>query len=110
MKTHYLEVEKPKRGRKPKKPKLDQRTIAKIGNLLYHIEDVKAVNFGEGEFRPDFQIGEDIFIEHWCYNEKTPQIPQIDKKTYLKHRNWKEAQKEVKALADGLEELEKLVN
>jgi hypothetical protein len=44
MKTIRLETVEPPSGRKPKKLKLDQRMIAKIGNVLYHIDDVKAIS------------------------------------------------------------------
>lgn len=39
----YLEVEKPVPGRKSKKPKLDQKLMAKIGNAIYHIDGVKSL-------------------------------------------------------------------
>lgn len=52
----------------------------------------KPVNFGEGEFRPDFVIEDSIYLEHWCYDKKTPEFNGIDKKKYLKHRKWKEEQ------------------
>ncbi|HVY01558.1 MAG TPA: UvrD-helicase domain-containing protein [Candidatus Nanoarchaeia archaeon] len=67
-----------------------------IANFLFALgikfEYEPLIDFGNGEFHPDFKLREDIFIEHWCYNEKTPSIPQIDKNTYLQHRKWKEDQ------------------
>ena len=44
---------------------------------------------------PDFYLPEfDIYIEYWCYNDKTPSFPQIDKKRYLENREWKVQQYE----------------
>lgn len=43
MKTLNIEMEKPALGRKPKKPRLDQRIMAKVGNALYHIDGVKSL-------------------------------------------------------------------
>ena len=44
MKTMRLEPEEIHLGRKPKKPKLDQRAIAKLGNALYHLDEIKAIS------------------------------------------------------------------
>jgi hypothetical protein len=44
MKTAYIEVEKPVLGRKPKKARLDQKLMAKIGNALYHIDGVRSLS------------------------------------------------------------------
>lgn len=52
-------------------------------------------NWSDGEFRPDFTIHTpqgDIFIEHWAYNDATPEISQINKTSYLEKRRWKEEQ------------------
>ena len=52
----------------------------------------KPVDFGEGTFYPDFFIEDSIYLEHWCYDEKTPEFSKIDKEKYLKNRSWKEKQ------------------
>jgi hypothetical protein len=44
MKITRLEPEQSHMGRKPKKPRLDQKTIAKIGNTLYHVDDVRSIS------------------------------------------------------------------
>jgi hypothetical protein len=43
MKTINLETEKPALGRKPKKPKLDQKLISNIGNVIYSHNKTKDV-------------------------------------------------------------------
>ena len=52
----------------------------------------KPVDFGKGVFYPDFFIEDSIYLEHWCYNEKTPEFKEINKEKYLKARKWKENQ------------------
>jgi len=70
-----------------------ERDIANfLSSMGLKFEYEKPVNLGEGEFRPDFTINNEIYLEHWCYTEKSPPIPQIDRKTYLQHRKWKEQQ------------------
>ena len=44
MKTLKLEMEQPRLGRKPKKMRVDQRIIAKLGNAIYHVDDVQGVS------------------------------------------------------------------
>ncbi len=67
-----------------------------IANLLYSLginfEYEKTVNWADASFKPDFTLNDDVFLEHWCYNDKTPEIYGIDKKKYLEHRTWKEEQ------------------
>jgi len=49
-------------------------------------------DFGEGKFKPDFLIEDKIYLEHWCYENDTPEFSKINKKKYLRHRSWKENQ------------------
>lgn len=44
MKTLRYEIEDPQKGRKLKKPRLDQKSIAQIGNALYHLKEVRAIS------------------------------------------------------------------
>jgi hypothetical protein len=44
MKTLRLESEWQKPGKKPKRLKIDQETLVKIGNALYHTDDIKSVS------------------------------------------------------------------
>jgi hypothetical protein len=43
MKTLRLETEKPSLGRKPKKLKLDQKLISKLGNAIYSHNKTKDI-------------------------------------------------------------------
>jgi len=52
----------------------------------------KVATWADSPFKPDFTIEGDIYLEHWCYNEKTPEISQINKQKYLADRRWKEEQ------------------
>ena len=67
------------------------------------------VKWGDGPFKPDFLIEDQVYLEHWCYNDKTPEITGIDKKKYLKNRKWKENQfKKHKKVLISVEENEML--
>lgn len=52
----------------------------------------KEVTWADSPFKPDFIIEDEIYLEHWCYNENTPEFNQINKKKYLENRRWKETQ------------------
>lgn len=70
-----------------------ERDIANFLSFLgIKFEYEKPVNFGEGEFKPDFTIGDEIYIEHWAYNNNSKPIEKIDKEKYLRIREWKEKQ------------------
>lgn len=43
MKTVQLEYEEKPLGRRPKKIKVDNRMISKLGNAVYYMDEVKAV-------------------------------------------------------------------
>lgn len=85
-----------------------ERDIANFLNSLgIEFEYEKPTDWSDGRFLPDFTIGDDIFIEHWCYNDKSKEFPQINKKKYLKHRKWKENQyKKHKKILVSIEEIE----
>ena len=59
-------------------------------NLNWEYE--QPAEWADGTFYPDFTVEDDIYIEHWCYNDKTPEFKQINKQKYLEHRRWKEEQ------------------
>lgn len=70
-----------------------ERDIANFLSLLgIEFEYEKPVNFGEGEFKPDFTINNEIFIEHWAYHKNSKPGDKIDKEKYLRIREWKENQ------------------
>jgi DNA helicase-4 len=49
-------------------------------------------DWADKTFKPDFTIEGSIYLEHWCYDDNSPEFSNINKKTYLAHRKWKEAQ------------------
>ncbi len=67
-----------------------------IANFLTSLgvtwEYERPVNWADATFKPDFTVEEDIYIEHWAYNDQTPEFSLINKKKYLEHRRWKEDQ------------------
>lgn len=52
----------------------------------------KEAIWADNPFKPDFVIEGEVFLEHWCYNDNTPEFGQINKKKYLEFRKWKEEQ------------------
>ncbi|MBE3137476.1 MAG: ATP-dependent helicase [Thermoplasmata archaeon] len=50
------------------------------------------LTWADNPFKPDFTIEDEFYLEHWCYNENTPEFNQINKKKYLENRRWKENQ------------------
>ena len=48
MKIHYLEMEKPRLGRKPKRLKLDHKAVAKLGSAIYNMEEVRGISIKVG--------------------------------------------------------------
>ncbi len=87
-----------------------ERDIANFLTALgVNWEYEKPTDWADAEFFPDFTIGDDIYIEHWAYNKNTPEFNQINKKKYLEHRQWKEAQfKKHKKVLISIEESEML--
>ena len=70
-----------------------ERDIANYLTFLgLNWEYEKAVTWADNPFKPDFTIDGDVYLEHWCYNENTPEINQINKRKYLTDRKWKEDQ------------------
>ena len=41
-------MDKPRLGRRPKKPKLDHKSLAKIGSTIYHLDEVKGISIRVG--------------------------------------------------------------
>ena len=52
----------------------------------------KPASWAVTPFKPDFTIEDEFYLEHWCYNEDTPEFDKINKKKYLENRRWKEEQ------------------
>lgn len=52
----------------------------------------KPVEWADKPFKPDFTLSDEVYIEHWCYNDKSIEFPGINKKQYLEIRRWKEEQ------------------
>lgn len=85
-----------------------ERDIANYLTILgLKWEYEKPVTWADKPFAPDFTIEDQFYLEHWCYNDKTPEFEKINKNNYLKNRKWKEKQyKKYNKILISTEEIE----